>query len=95
MRALVVYESMYGNTCAIAHRVADGLRTGIDDVTVAPASAISLVSAGEIDVDLSQIQGLDLTSSDTLFVTVSQAGFSDTVEYRYLPGAPGSFNLAP
>jgi hypothetical protein len=45
-------------------------------------------------VDLSRIQGLDLTSSDTLLVTVSQAGFSDTVEYRYLPGAPG-FNLAP
>jgi hypothetical protein len=63
-------------------------------VYVAPGSAISLVSTGEVDVDLSRIQGLDLTSSDTLFVTVSQAGFSDTVEYRYLPGAPG-FNLAP
>ncbi len=63
-------------------------------IYVAPASAISLISSGEIDVDLSQISGLDLTSSDTLFVTVSQAGFSDTVEYRYLPGTPG-FNLAP
>jgi hypothetical protein len=64
-------------------------------VYVAPASAISLVSGSEIDVNLSQIQGLDLSSSDTFFVTVSQAGFSDTVEYRYLPGTPGSFNLAP
>jgi hypothetical protein len=64
------------------------------NVYVAPATAISLVSTGEIDVDLSQIQGLDLTSSDTLFVTVSQAGFSDTVEYRYLPGTPNSFNPA-
>jgi hypothetical protein len=65
------------------------------NVYVAPASAINRVSSGEIDVDLSQITGLDLSSSDTFFVTVSQAGFSDTVEYRYLPGTSGSFNLAP
>jgi hypothetical protein len=61
-------------------------------IYLVPASAVTLVSASEIDVDLSQIQGLDLTSSDILFVSVSQAGFTDTVEYRYLPGTPGSFN---
>jgi len=65
------------------------------NIYVASAAAINLVSASEIDVDLSQVQGIDLTSSDTLLVTVSQNGLSDTVEYRYLPGTPGSFNLAP
>jgi hypothetical protein len=62
---------------------------------VPPPSAITVVSGGEVDVDLSQIQGLDLTSSDVLFVTVGEDGFSDTVEYRYLPGTSGTFNLAP
>ncbi len=65
------------------------------NIYIPPASAITIVSGSEIDVDLSQIQGLDLTSSDTLFLTVSQDGYSDTIEYRYLPGTPGSFNLAP
>jgi len=65
------------------------------NIYLAPATAVNLVSASEIDVDLSQVKGIDLTSSDTLFVTVSQDGFSDTVEYRYLPGTQGSFNPAP
>ena len=65
------------------------------NVYLAPASAVSVVSPNEIDLDLSQIAGLDLSSTDTLFVSVAQAGFSDTVEYRYLPPAPGSFNPAP
>jgi hypothetical protein len=61
---------------------------------VVPPSAVSL-SGGQISVDLSQIAGLNLAYSDTLFVTVSQDGYSDTLEYRYLPGAPGTFNSAP
>jgi hypothetical protein len=69
--------------------------TDMYNIFVVPAGAINLVSGNEIDVDLSQVKGLDLGSSDTLFVTVSEDGFSDTVEYRYLPGAPGSFNPAP
>jgi hypothetical protein len=35
MRALVVYESMYGNTHEIADAIAEGLRTTLDDVVVA------------------------------------------------------------
>jgi hypothetical protein len=47
-RALVVYESMFGNTAAIAHAIADGLTIGMEnqitEVTTAP---------GELgDVDL-------------------------------------------
>ena len=62
---------------------------------VVPASAINLVSSSEIDIDLSQVAGLDLTLTDELLLTVSQAGFADTVVYRYVPAAPGTFNLAP
>jgi hypothetical protein len=36
MRALVVYESMYGNTHLIAEAVGAGLRENGDDVTVVP-----------------------------------------------------------
>jgi flavodoxin len=35
MRALVVYESMYGNTRVVANRIADGLRA-THEVTVVP-----------------------------------------------------------
>jgi len=45
MRALVVYESMYGNTHTIAESVADGLRHGAD-VTIASVS-----EAAALDVD--------------------------------------------
>jgi hypothetical protein len=64
-------------------------------IYVVPPAAVTIASSNEIDVDLSQVPGIDLTSSDTLFVTVSQDGYSDTVEYRYLPGTPGTFNPAP
>jgi hypothetical protein len=61
---------------------------------VPPASAVT-VSATEVDVDMSQLQGFDLTSLDGLLVSLSEDGFSDTVAFRYLPPTPGTFNLAP
>ena len=63
--------------------------------TVPPASAITRVSSSEIDVDLSQVQGLDLSTLNEYLLTVSQAGFGDTLLYRYAPAQPGTFNLAP
>lgn len=46
MRALVVYESMYGNTHAVASSIADGLR-GAYEVTVVPvADATRQLAAG-------------------------------------------------
>ncbi len=39
MRALVVYESMFGNTREIAQRVAEGLRVGMQHVDVLPVAA--------------------------------------------------------
>src|ERR1035438_10473531 len=39
MRALVVYESMYGNTRVVAGNIADGLRAGHDVIGVPVAEA--------------------------------------------------------
>jgi hypothetical protein len=63
--------------------------------SVPPASAITRVSTSEIDVNLSQVAGLDLTGLNEYLLTVSQAGFADTVVYRYVPAATGTFNPAP
>jgi len=63
--------------------------------SVPPASAITRVSSSEIDVDLSQTKGLDLSSLSEYLLTVSQAGFADTVVYRFAPFADGTYNQAP
>lgn len=64
------------------------------DGTAAPAGAIT-ISRNQIDVDLSRVPGLDLTSSWDYLLTVGQGGWSDTAVYRYIPPAPGSYNPAP
>ena len=63
--------------------------------TVAPSTAITRVSGSEINVNLSRVQGLDLETLNEYLLTVSQAGFADTMVYRYAPAQPGTFNLAP
>src|SRR3954453_278152 len=40
MRALVVYESMYGNTHEIADRIAVGLRTVLDELDILPVEDV-------------------------------------------------------
>ena len=62
---------------------------------VVPAAAVKGVTSSEIDVDLSQVRGLDLSTLNEYELTVSQAGFADTLRYRYVPAAPKTFNLAP
>ena len=62
---------------------------------VPPASAITRVSTSEIDVNLSRVPGLDLSTMNEYLLTVSQASFADTMVYRFAPAAPGSFNPAP
>lgn len=49
MRALVVYESMYGNTRLVANRIADGLRPRFE-VTVVPVAEATreLVDAADL-----------------------------------------------
>jgi Flavodoxin len=47
MRAVVVYESMYGNTRLVASAIGDGLSAGFDDVRVVPvAQAGPVILAG-------------------------------------------------
>ncbi len=49
MKAMVVYESMFGATHEVADAVADGLRAYVDEVRVVPvrgADATSVVEAG-------------------------------------------------
>lgn len=85
-----------GNDVTLAIKgsfTSDAPLVALDD-NVVPASAITL-SAKEIDVDLSKVPGLDLTSFAEYALTVGQAGWSDTLVYRYIPGAPGTFTLAP
>jgi hypothetical protein len=59
------------------------------------ASGAITVSGSEVDIDMSQIQGFDLTSLDSLLVSVNDSGFTDSVAFRYLPPAPGTYNPAP
>src|SRR5262245_12202685 len=50
MRAVVVYESMYGNTHAVANSVAEGLRDKACDVTVVPVSRVREALATPCDL---------------------------------------------
>lgn len=54
MRALVVFESMFGNTATVAQAIADGLATGLDVRLVNVAEAPVEVPA---DVDLLVVGG--------------------------------------
>ena len=49
MRALVVYESMYGNTHVVASNIADGLR-GSYEVTLVPVAAATADLIAEADL---------------------------------------------
>lgn len=49
MRALLVFESMFGNTREIALAVADGLRSGFE-VEVGEAGSVSPILAGPFDL---------------------------------------------
>ena len=46
MRALVVYESMYGNTHVIAGNIADGLRATYEVTVIPVAEATAELAAG-------------------------------------------------
>jgi hypothetical protein len=49
MRALIVYESMYGNTHRIADAIADGMRPGVD-VRVAPVGDVDGEALADVDI---------------------------------------------
>jgi hypothetical protein len=50
MKVRIVYESMYGNTAAIARAIADGIRSGGADVSIAGVSEVSPDAALEGDL---------------------------------------------
>lgn len=54
MRALVIYESMYGNTQRVAESIASGLRPQVDAIVIEVGRAPSLT---EVPIDLLVIGG--------------------------------------
>jgi multimeric flavodoxin WrbA len=50
MQVRIVYESMYGNTAAVARAIADGIRSGGADVSMAGVSEITPEAALECDL---------------------------------------------
>src|SRR4051794_38812149 len=50
MRAVVIYESMYGNTHLIAQAIGRGLGGPDVDVTVVPVEGADAALAGDVDV---------------------------------------------
>jgi hypothetical protein len=89
MRALVVYESMYGNTRAVAGGIADGLRASYEVRVVPVAGATAELVAG---ADLlvaggpTHMHGLSSGSSRRM---AAEAAAKDGSELRLDPDAGG------
>jgi hypothetical protein len=89
MRALVVYESMYGNTRVVAGEIADGLRAGYEVrvVPVAEATAELVAGADLLVVGApTHMHGLSSASSRR---TAAKATTKDGSELRLDPDAGG------
>jgi len=50
MKALVVYESLYGNTAAIGEAIAESLRAHVPEVMAGPISKITPAETAEFDL---------------------------------------------
>ena len=91
MRALVVYESMYGNTRVVAGEIADGLRVGYE-VTLVPVAEATAELVAEADLLVvggpTHMHGLSSASSRR---TAAKAAAKDDSELRLDPdaGDPG------
>ncbi|HEU5426543.1 MAG TPA: flavodoxin domain-containing protein [Actinocrinis sp.] len=75
MRALVVYESMYGNTRAVAKAIAEGLRESCDvDVVAVDGATPALVAAADLLVvgGPTHMHGLARASSRRMAAQASQ-----------------------
>jgi len=89
MRALVVYESMYGNTRVVAGEIADGLRVGYEVTVVPVAEATAELVAG---ADLlvaggpTHMHGLSSASSRRM---AAEGAAKDGSELRLDPDAGG------
>ena len=89
MRALVIYESMYGNTRVVAGEIADGLRVGYE-VTLVPVveATAELVAGADLLVvgGPTHMHGLSSASSRR---TAAKAAAKDGSELRLDPDASG------
>jgi hypothetical protein len=90
MRALVVYESMYGNTRVVANRIADGLRA-THEVTVVPVGEATpeLLAGADLVVagGPTHMHGMSSASSRRMAV---QAAAKEGSGLTLDPGARGA-----
>ena len=89
MRALVVYESMYGNTRVVAGNIADGLRVGYEVTLVPVAEATAeLVAGADLLVAGGPTHMHGLSSASTRR-TAAKAAAKDGSELQLDPDANG------
>ena len=76
MRALIVYESLYGNTHIIANSIAEGLRDKACDVTVVPVNRATAELVRETDLLVvggpTHMHGMSSTSSRRMAVDAAR-----------------------
>ena len=88
MKALIVYESMFGNTRAIAEAVAEGARSGME-VVVRPVSAVTAADVAEAQLVVAgaptHLHGLPRRGTRRSAAKMAAAGHGLTLE----PGADG------
>ena len=90
MRCIVVYESMFGNTHAIADAIATGVAS-VAEVTVGSTDAVSFLDIGAADVLIvggpTHVHGM--TSSASRRSAVETAEEDPTLDLDESAGAPG------
>jgi flavorubredoxin len=69
MKAIVVYESLWGNTAAIAHAIAEGIGPDVQALSTAEASAEAIAGAGLLVVG-APVLGFSLPS-DSMVKSIS------------------------
>jgi hypothetical protein len=81
MRALVVFESLYGNTAAVGEVVAGSLRSRGYDVTVGPVSKVSTTETDAVDLLIvggpTHAHGMTRASTRKAFATDQKNTYAD------------------
>jgi hypothetical protein len=105
MRALVVYESMYGNTHLVADAIADGLREAEFDVSSVPVAEASSDEVARADLLVvggpTHVHGMSTTRTRTAAVANVEADDGHHLDpdatgeglrdwFEELPSAPGT-----
>lgn len=90
MRALIVYESMYGNTHVVAEHIADGIRTrGEATVVAVEAATPELVSGADLLVVGGPTHAHSMTRSQTRAAARDAAAKDDAIELDPSAAGPG------